>query len=229
MKCPYCGYQESKVVDSRHSEDGLSIRRRRECLSCQKRFTTYETVECLPIVVIKRGGIRQAFDRNKILNGMLRACEKRPVPMQLLENATDEIEQSIQNSLDREISTEKIGELVMEKLLRQESIMKRFPEDTDLLEDVIIENKQAIEMCTIYRDILSGTMDAFASVISNNLNIVMKVLTSVTVLMTIPTMVFSYYGMNVSGLQVPVWWFPTLVSGVLALAIYGFTGHSVIL
>ena len=101
MKCPYCGYQESKVVDSRHSEDGLSIRRRRECLSCQKRFTTYETVESLPIVVIKRGGIRQAFDRNKILNGMLRACEKRPVPMQLLENATDEIEQSIQNSLDR--------------------------------------------------------------------------------------------------------------------------------
>ena len=116
MKCPYCGYQESKVVDSRHSEDGLSIRRRRECLSCQKRFTTYETVECLPIVVIKRGGIRQAFDRNKILNGMLRACEKRPVPMQLLENAADEIEQSIQNSLDREVSTEKIGELVMEKL-----------------------------------------------------------------------------------------------------------------
>ena len=108
MKCPYCGYQESKVVDSRHSEDGLSIRRRRECLSCQKRFTTYETVECLPIVVIKRGGIRQAFDRNKILNGMLRACEKRPVPMQ--------IEQSIQNSLDREVSTERIGELVMEKL-----------------------------------------------------------------------------------------------------------------
>ena len=105
MKCPYCGYQESKVVDSRHSEDGLSIRRRRECLSCQK-----------PIVVIKRGGIRQAFDRNKILNGMLRACEKRPVPMQLLENATDEIEQSIQNSLDREVSTERIGELVMEKL-----------------------------------------------------------------------------------------------------------------
>ena len=122
MKCPYCGYQESKVVDSRHSEDGLSIRRRRECLSCQKRFTTYETVECLPIVVIKRGGIRQAFDRNKILNGMLRACEKRPVPMQLLENATDEIEQSIQNSLDREVSTERIGELVMERLKNLEAV-----------------------------------------------------------------------------------------------------------
>ena len=105
MKCPYCGYQESKVVDSRHSEDGQSIRRRRECLSCQKRFTTYETVECLPIVVIKRDGARQAFDRNKILNGMLRACEKRPVALAKLEEATDAIEQIIQNSLDREVST----------------------------------------------------------------------------------------------------------------------------
>ena len=99
MKCPYCGYQESKVVDSRHSDDGLSIRRRRECLQCQKRDSS-----------------RQQFDRNKILNGMLRACEKRPVPLAELERATDEIEQAIQNSLDREISTEKIGELVMERL-----------------------------------------------------------------------------------------------------------------
>ena len=116
MKCPYCGYQESKVVDSRHSDDGLNIRRRRECLQCQKRFTTYETVESLPIVVIKRDSSRQQFDRNKILNGMLRACEKRPVPLAELEKAADEIEQAIQNSLDREISTEKIGELVMERL-----------------------------------------------------------------------------------------------------------------
>ena len=116
MKCPFCGDQESKVVDSRHSEDGLSIRRRRECLQCQKRFTTYETVESLPIVVIKRDSSRQQFDRNKILNGMLRACEKRPVPLAELARATDEIEQAIQNSLDREISTEKIGELVMERL-----------------------------------------------------------------------------------------------------------------
>ena len=116
MKCPYCGYQESKVVDSRHSEDGQSIRRRRECLSCQKRFTTYETVECLPIVVIKSDGARQAFDRNKILNGMLRACEKRPVALAKLEEATDAIEQIIQNSLDREVSTTQIGELVMERL-----------------------------------------------------------------------------------------------------------------
>ena len=116
MRCPYCGYQESKVVDSRHSEDNTSIRRRRECLSCQKRFTTYETVESLPMVVVKKDNSRQSFDRNKILNGMVRACEKRPVSMADLEQAVDEIEQIIQNSLDREVSTEHIGELVMERL-----------------------------------------------------------------------------------------------------------------
>ncbi len=116
MKCPYCGYQESKVVDSRHSDDNTSIRRRRECLSCQKRFTTYETVEILPIVVVKRDGTRQAFDRNKILNGMLRACEKRPVSLHLLEDAVNDIEQILQNSLDREVKSEFIGELVMERL-----------------------------------------------------------------------------------------------------------------
>ena len=116
MKCPYCGFQESKVVDSRHSDDSTSIRRRRECLSCQKRFTTYETVESLPMIVVKKDNSRQSFDRNKVLNGMLRACEKRPVPMAELERAADEIEQIIQNSLDREVSTSLIGELVMERL-----------------------------------------------------------------------------------------------------------------
>lgn len=116
MKCPYCGDQESKVVDSRHSEDGASIRRRRECLSCGKRFTTYETVESLPIVVIKKDNSRQSFDRNKILNGMLRACEKRPVAMADLEAAVDDIEQILQNSLEREVRTSDIGELVMERL-----------------------------------------------------------------------------------------------------------------
>ena len=116
MKCPYCGYQESKVVDSRHSDDGASIRRRRECLSCQKRFTTYETVESLPVIVVKKDNSRQPFDRNKVLNGMLRACEKRPVSMADLEKAVQDIEQTVQNSLDREFSTEKIGELVMEHL-----------------------------------------------------------------------------------------------------------------
>lgn len=116
MKCPYCGYQESKVVDSRHSDDNTSIRRRRECLSCQKRFTTYETVESLPMIVVKKDNSRQSFDRNKILNGMVRACEKRPVSIAELENVADEIEQIIQNSLDREVSTAYIGELVMERL-----------------------------------------------------------------------------------------------------------------
>lgn len=116
MKCPFCGYQESKVVDSRHSDDSTSIRRRRECLSCQKRFTTYETVESLPMIVVKKDNSRQSFDRNKVLNGMVRACEKRPVSMADLERAADEIEQIIQNSLDREVSTNLIGELVMERL-----------------------------------------------------------------------------------------------------------------
>ena len=116
MKCPHCGYQESKVVDSRHSEDGTSIRRRRECLNCQKRFTTYETVESLPIIVVKRDNSRQAFDRNKIMNGMLRACEKRPVSTQALEDAVNEIEALVQNSLEREITTAAIGDMVMERL-----------------------------------------------------------------------------------------------------------------
>ena len=116
MKCPYCSYPESKVVDSHHSDDGLSIRRRRECLQCQRRFTTYETVESLPIVVVKKDGSRQSFDRNKILNGMLRACEKRPVSLAALETAALDIEQILQNSLEREVSTGQIGELVMERL-----------------------------------------------------------------------------------------------------------------
>ena len=151
MKCPYCGDQESKVVDSRHSEDGQSIRRRRECLSCQKRFTTYETVECLPMVVIKRDNSRQSFDRNKVLNGMLRACEKRPVAMADLELAADEIEQSIQNSLDREVSTARIGELVMERLkpldevayVRFASVYRQFKDINSFMRELnkILEEK----------------------------------------------------------------------------------------
>ena len=116
MKCPYCGDQDSKVIDSRHSEDGASIRRRRECLACQKRFTTYETVESLPIIVVKKDGRRQSFARTKILNGMVRACEKRPVSMAEMEAAVTDIEQVMQNSLEREISSSEIGELVMERL-----------------------------------------------------------------------------------------------------------------
>ncbi len=116
MKCPYCGYGESKVIDSRPAEEGSSIRRRRECLSCQKRFTTYETVESLPMVVVKKDGSRQSFDRSKVLHGMIRACEKRPVALAELERVAEEIEQELQNSMDREISTEFIGEMVMERL-----------------------------------------------------------------------------------------------------------------
>ena len=116
MKCPYCGYKESKVVDSRPAEEGSSIRRRCECLSCEKRFTTYETVESLPMVVIKKDGSRQSFDRSKVLGGMIRACEKRPVSFDELERISEEIEQNLQNSLEREVSTEAIGEQVMDKL-----------------------------------------------------------------------------------------------------------------
>ena len=116
MKCPYCGYSESKVIDSRPADDGASIRRRRECLSCAKRFTTYETVESLPLVVVKKDGSRQSFDRSKVLGGMIRACEKRPVPLAELERIADSVEQELQNGLDREITTAHIGELVMEKL-----------------------------------------------------------------------------------------------------------------
>ncbi|MGI5971570.1 MAG: transcriptional regulator NrdR [Oscillospiraceae bacterium] len=116
MKCPYCRCLESKVVDSRPSEDGSSIRRRRECLNCQKRFTTYETMESLPLIVIKKDGTRQSFDKGKILGGMMRACEKRQVPMAELERMASEIELTLQNSMEREVSSSRIGELVMEKL-----------------------------------------------------------------------------------------------------------------
>ncbi|HIW15853.1 MAG TPA: transcriptional regulator NrdR [Firmicutes bacterium] len=116
MKCPYCNYNESKVIDSRPADEGTTIRRRRECLACQKRFTTYEVMEHLPLVVIKRDGSRQSFDKNKVLNGMLRSCEKRPVPLADLEKISDEIEQELQNSFEREINTSEIGEMVMARL-----------------------------------------------------------------------------------------------------------------
>lgn len=116
MRCPFCGYSESKVIDSRPAEEGATIRRRRECLACQKRFTTYEIMERLPLVVVKRDGSRQTFDKIKVMNGMLRACEKRPVSLQSLEKIADEIEQELQNSLEREVSTTEIGEMVMAKL-----------------------------------------------------------------------------------------------------------------
>ena len=116
MKCPFCGHLDSKVVDSRPAEDGASIRRRRECLACHKRFTTFEVMESLPVVVIKKGGSRQSFDRSKLLNGMIRACEKRPVPFDVLQQIADEIEQTLQNEMNREIPSDQIGEMVMDRL-----------------------------------------------------------------------------------------------------------------
>ena len=144
MKCPFCGDQESKVVDSRHSEDGNSIRRRRECIACQRRFTTYEVVESLPIIVVKRDGTRQSFDRNKIYNSMLRAFDKRKVDAADLERITTNIEQSIQNSLEREITTDQIGEMVMERLkpidevayIRFASIYHRFQDVESFVHEI---------------------------------------------------------------------------------------------
>ena len=116
MKCPFCNAEDTRVIDSRPADENTAIRRRRQCELCGKRFTTYETVESLPMVVIKKDGSRQSFDKRKVLNGMIRACEKRPVPFEVLEQKADEIEQTLQNSLEREVSTEYIGELVMDKL-----------------------------------------------------------------------------------------------------------------
>ena len=144
MKCPFCGDQESKVVDSRHSEDGLSIRRRRECLACQRRFTTYEVVESLPIIVVKRDGSRQSFERNKIMQSMVRAFDKRQVETADLDRITTEIEQAIQNSLEREVSTDRIGEMVMERIkpldevayIRFASVYRRFQDVNEFIQEI---------------------------------------------------------------------------------------------
>ena len=122
MKCPYCGYSESKVIDSRPTDEGERIRRRRECLNCAKRFTTYEVIETVPVVVVKKDKSREAFDRNKLLNGLLRACEKRPVPLETLERIVDEIETLLQNSLDREVPSTLIGTYAMDKLKKVDEV-----------------------------------------------------------------------------------------------------------
>ena len=144
MRCPYCSFNESKVIDSRPAEEGTTIRRRRECLSCGKRFTTYEIVERLPLLVIKRDGSRQAFDRMKLIGGMIKACEKRPVHVSDLENIADEIEQELQGSLDLEVSSEHIGELVMNRLkdldqvayVRFASVYRQFKDISTFLEEL---------------------------------------------------------------------------------------------
>ena len=144
MKCPFCGDIESKVVDSRRSEDGDSIRRRRECLACQRRFTTYEIVESLPIIVVKRDGTRQGFDRDKILKSMVRAFDKRKVEIAQLERITTEIEQTIQNTLEREVTTDAIGQMVMERIknldevayIRFASVYRRFVDVQSFIHEI---------------------------------------------------------------------------------------------
>ena len=144
MNCPVCGDPESTVVDSRHSEDGTSIRRRRECLNCQRRFTTYEIVESLPIIVVKRDGSRQSFDRNKILQSMVRAFDKRQVEITDLDRIATEIEQLLQNSLEREVSTDRIGELVLERIrpldevayIRFASVYRRFQDVNGFIHEI---------------------------------------------------------------------------------------------
>lgn len=116
MKCPFCGCEESKVIDSRPTDEGERIRRRRECIGCFKRFTTYEIIESVPVIVVKKDKSREVFDRNKLFNGMLRACEKRPVSLESIEHAVDMIESTLQNSLDREVTSVRIGELAMDQL-----------------------------------------------------------------------------------------------------------------
>ncbi|MBQ7106999.1 MAG: transcriptional regulator NrdR [Clostridia bacterium] len=144
MKCPFCGDEESKVIDSRPTDEGERIRRRRECLNCGKRFTTYEIIESLPIIVIKKDKSRESFNRDKLMNGILRACEKRPISINTLDNMIDEIEVTIQNSLDREVTSDKIGELVMDKLknidevayVRFASVYRQFKDITTFMDEL---------------------------------------------------------------------------------------------
>jgi transcriptional repressor NrdR len=144
MKCPFCGYAESKVVDTRPNDDGSSIRRRRECLACTKRFTTYETVERTPFLVVKKDGSREAFDRAKVMKSILRACAKRPVPLQEQEQMADAVEQQLQNDLTREVSTRMIGDLLMTQLKQRDevayvrfaSVYRRFTDISDFMDEL---------------------------------------------------------------------------------------------
>ena len=144
MKCPYCSQDNTRVIDSRPADDNCSIRRRRLCDLCGKRFTTYETVERMPLVVVKRDGSRQTFDRIKLINGMLRACEKRPVALQDIEKIADDIEQELMGKLEHEISSEEVGNLVMERLkdvdqvayVRFASVYRQFKDINTFMEEL---------------------------------------------------------------------------------------------
>ncbi|MBP5193465.1 MAG: transcriptional repressor NrdR [Clostridia bacterium] len=151
MKCMYCGCTDSKVIDSRAAEDGLSIRRRRECVECGRRFTTYETIETTPILVVKSGGMREAFDENKIKNGIIKSCEKRPVPMHKIDKLVEDIKKQIYNSLEQEITSKQIGEMVMAGLkdidevayVRFASVYRSFKDVSSFMKELekLINNK----------------------------------------------------------------------------------------
>ena len=144
MRCPFCKEEDSRVVDSRAADDGNTIRRRRECTSCGKRFTTYETVEKIPLMVIKNDGRRVVFDRNKLLNGLIRSCDKRDIPTERIVALADEIEKELRNTMDREVHTRDIGELVMEKLknfdevayIRFASVYRKFADISGFREEL---------------------------------------------------------------------------------------------
>lgn len=144
MKCPFCGFEESKVIDSRPADDGERIRRRRECLNCSKRFTTHEVIETVPIVVVKRDKSREVFNRSKLMSGILRACEKRPISVEQVEKMIDNIEAQLQSGYDREVTSQHIGEMVMELLkdidkvayIRFASVYKNFEDEDTFLEEL---------------------------------------------------------------------------------------------
>ena len=144
MKCPFCAFEESKVIDSRPTDEGERIRRRRECTKCGKRFTTYEIIETVPLIVVKKDGTRESFDRVKLFNGLLRACEKRPVPVETIEGAVTDIETQLQNSLEKEVTSQRIGELAMEKLrdidevayVRFASVYRQFKDVSTFVDEV---------------------------------------------------------------------------------------------
>jgi len=144
LKCPFCGYSDSKVVDSRPTDEGSIIRRRRECSSCKRRFTTYEKVDELPLMIIKKSGNREVFDPHKIINGLIKACEKRPVSIEALQKIADEVEKELKNTMEQEIESRVIGEMVMEKLksldevayVRFASVYRQFKDIDSYIEEI---------------------------------------------------------------------------------------------
>ncbi|HIU91034.1 MAG TPA: transcriptional repressor NrdR [Candidatus Fimimonas merdipullorum] len=144
MKCMYCGCEDSKVIDSRSTDDGRSIRRRRECSNCGRRFTTFETIESVPLLVVKRDGTRQLFEKEKLKNGIIRACEKRPISMAQIDGVADNIEKALYNSLEQEVSSQKIGDLVMQELktldevayIRFAAVYRQFKDSATFIEEM---------------------------------------------------------------------------------------------